>query len=138
MPLQWCNQSWQSLEEGGGKWCWECGSDDQPATTDVTDMLPVIITDMLPVMGRIIIIMDISCPAQIVCSTNILLAPFTQAYRLPPQSSSACNTIFSSAIFFLSFCCCCFLFSVEKNLHYAKIVCMRVCSSISVPFLCNF
>ena len=24
MPLQWCNQIWQSLEEGAGKQCSEC------------------------------------------------------------------------------------------------------------------
>ena len=25
-PLQWRNQFWQSLEEGAGKRCWECGA----------------------------------------------------------------------------------------------------------------
>ena len=25
MLLQWCNQFWQSLEAGAGKWCSECG-----------------------------------------------------------------------------------------------------------------
>ena len=25
VPLQWRNQTWQSLEEGTGKWCSECG-----------------------------------------------------------------------------------------------------------------
>ena len=26
MPLQWHNQIWQSLEDGAGKRCWECGA----------------------------------------------------------------------------------------------------------------
>ena len=31
MPLQWRDQFWQSLEEGAGKWCSECGVSLHPA-----------------------------------------------------------------------------------------------------------
>ena len=31
MPLQWCNQIWQSLEEGAGKRCSECDLNPGPS-----------------------------------------------------------------------------------------------------------
>ena len=31
MPLQWRNQMWQSLEEGAGKRCSDCGAEEESA-----------------------------------------------------------------------------------------------------------
>ena len=39
MPLQWRNQIWQSLEEGAGKRCSECGHEGQNYTLDVVTCL---------------------------------------------------------------------------------------------------
>ena len=35
VPLQWRNYTWQSLEEGAGKRCWECGYGSDGARVEV-------------------------------------------------------------------------------------------------------
>ena len=51
MPLQWLNQCWQSLEEGAGKRCSECGKGPNSKhwfTTSFLQPLPYLVTPQRP------------------------------------------------------------------------------------------
>ena len=47
MPLQWCNQIWQSLEEGAGKRCSECDLNPASSTSILPRHLYLLLVDVV-------------------------------------------------------------------------------------------